>query len=71
MPLDSLDKFFPQLINSAAEVAQTLAVGEKPKFKFTGSRNISGEEITQLMQSNQVFKADFGGESEGKSRENC
>lgn len=66
MPPDSLDKFFPQLINSAAEVAQTLAVGEKPKIKFTGSRNISGGELTQLMQSNQVFKADFGGESDGR-----
>ncbi|MCD6218713.1 flagellar motor switch protein FliN [bacterium] len=66
MPPDSLDNFFAQLINTAAEVAQTLAVGEKPKIKFTGARNISGEEITQLMQSNQVFKADFGGESEGK-----
>lgn len=66
MPPDSLDKFFTQLINSAAEVTQTLAVGEKPKIEYTGSRDITGEEITQLMQSNRVFKADFGGESEGK-----
>lgn len=66
MPIISLDNFFTILINSATEVAQTLAVGDKPQIKFAGSRKINGGELIKLMQSGHIFKADFGGESDGR-----
>ncbi|MBU1022807.1 flagellar motor switch protein FliN [bacterium] len=66
MLIDSKDSFLMQLVNAAAEIADSLAVGAKPVMILTGSLDVSGKEIREQLQTRYTFMADMDGIDDGR-----
>ena len=66
MVIDSIDSFLMQLVNSAAEIADSLAAGSKPDIRLLGSQDTSRAQIGEQIQTKYSFVATMEGLDDGR-----